>query len=192
MHTPNTASYALAEVFYSIQGEGHHTGMPAVFVRFAGCNLHCAFCDTDHSVKFRWTASEIVDEISTYATHNVIFTGGEPTLQPLYPLVELLHDTKHWVALETNGIIWPPDTLDWITVSPKRPMEYAAVCDEMKVLYYGQALDEYRPVRRLGHAEPLRFLQPISMQNIDETAQAVLEHPEWRLSLQTHKLIGLR
>ena len=185
--------YKLADIFYSIQGEGHYTGMPAIFVRFAGCNLQCTFCDTDHTLKFEASTMEIVREVARYPAKQVVLTGGEPMLQPIKYLLWVLHKHGYWVALETNGTIPEiPTMLDWVTASPKRPTEFTAVCDEMKVVYMGQALTGYQPKPRNAQRGVIKSLQPCSMQNISETVKTVKENPEWRLSVQVHKLIGLQ
>ena len=178
----------LHSIFYSIQGEGFHTGMPAVFVRFAGCNLACSWCDTDHSQQFSMSPHEIVAECKRYPSSNVILTGGEPMIQKIVPLVRLLHQFGFWVAIETNGTRPVPGCLDWITVSPKSPGRFK--CNELKLVYTGQDISQYEEVPRFC-CSVYRFLQPCSMENVDETVQMVKENPTWRLSLQTHKLIGI-
>ena len=178
----------LHSIFYSIQGEGFHTGMPAVFVRFAGCNLACSWCDTDHSLQFTMTPYEVSRFVLQWPARNIILTGGEPTVQDITPLVGMLQEAGCWVAIETNGTGALPLSLNWITTSPKAPGRFK--CDELKVVYEGQDLNQYSVIHRIGRPV-YQFLQPCSMENIDETVQAVKENPTWRLSLQTHKLIGI-
>ncbi len=176
------------EIFYSLQGEGFHTGTPAVFVRFSGCNLKCPFCDTQHEDGTLMTDEAIVEEVCRYPARMVILTGGEPSLWIDEGLVRLLHGAGKYICIETNGTRPLPPGIDWVTCSPKAG---GAVClermDEVKVVYQGQSLLPYEslPARHF-------FLQPCSGGNIAETVACVLRHPHWRLSLQTHKLIDIR
>lgn len=176
------------EIFYSLQGEGFHTGTPAIFIRFAGCNLRCSFCDTQHEAATPMTDRQILEAIAPYPARMVILTGGEPALQIDDALVDLLHQAGKYVCIETNGTTPLPEGIDWITCSPKRGGTLRiGRMDEVKVVYEGQDLTPYEnlPARHF-------FLQPCSGKNISETAQCVMLHPRWRLSLQTHKLIGIR
>ncbi len=176
------------EIFYSLQGEGFHTGTPAVFVRFSGCNLKCPFCDTQHEDGTLMTDEAIVEEVCRYPARMVILTGGEPSLWIDEGLVRLLHGAGKYICIETNGTRPLPPGINWVTCSPKAG---GAVClermDEVKVVYQGQSLLPYEslPARHF-------FLQPCSGGNIAETVACVLRHPHWRLSLQTHKLIDIR
>ena len=175
------------EIFYSLQGEGYHTGTPAVFVRFSGCNLKCGFCDTSHEKGVLMTDEEILAEVNRYPARMVILTGGEPSLWIDEELIALLHDSGKYVCIETNGTRPLPQGIDWVTCSPKRD---GMVCidrmDEVKVVYEGQDVCAYEhfPAKHF-------FLQPCSCANIEETVGCVLRHPSWRLSLQTHKLINI-
>lgn len=176
------------EIFYSLQGEGFHTGTPAVFVRFSGCNLRCPFCDTQHDNGDLCTNEDILHEVLKYPAHLVILTGGEPSLQIDQELVNLLHEAGKYISIETNGTHPLPEGIDWITCSPKEGGTVVLPrMDEVKVVYQGQDLTPYEtmPARHF-------FLQPCSGQNIRETVDCVLHHPRWRLSLQTHKLIDIR
>ena len=176
------------EIFYSLQGEGFHTGTPAVFVRFSGCNLHCPFCDTQHENGTFMTDDEILSRILEYPAQMVILTGGEPSLFIDETFIELLHRAGKYISIETNGTHLLPAGIDWVTCSPK---EGGAVVlphmNELKVVYQGQDLTPYESMPA-DHF----FLQPCSGQNIPETIQTVLQHPHWRLSLQTHKLVGIQ
>jgi len=202
VHEPEPR-YDLNEIFYSIQGEGRWTGRPAIFVRFAGCNLACEWCDTDHSKQSELTLQQLSDYIESEAKgstmetwcESVILTGGEPTLQNLEPLALKLKRQGYWIAIETNGTGEVPDRVSWVTVSPKEAGTYT--CDELKLVYTGEEnLDLYIPARRPGSwTQPQRFLQPCwrpGKMNIEETVQKVKENPTWHLSIQTHKLIGVR
>ena len=159
------------EIFYSLQGEGFHTGTPAVFVRFSGCDLKCPFCDTRH-------------EEGT----QMILTGGEPSLWIDGTLVDLLHRAGKYICIETNGTRPLPEGIDWVTCSPKEGGVLKLVrMDEVKVVYEGQDLTPYEQLPAAHF-----FLQPCSCQNTAETVACVLAHPRWRLSLQPHKLIDIQ
>lgn len=176
------------EIFYSLQGEGYHTGTPAVFVRFSGCNLKCPFCDTHHEEGTRMTDEAILTEVQKYPARMVILTGGEPSLWIDGAFVELLHRAGKYVCIETNGTRLLPENIDWVTCSPKQggTLKLARM-DEVKVVYEGQDLTSYELLPAMHF-----FLQPCSCQNIVETVACVLAHPRWRLSLQTHKLIDIQ
>ena len=209
-------SYAVKEIFYTLQGEGMHAGRPAVFCRFAGCNLWsgreadraqavCRFCDTDFvgtdgvgGGKFA-SAEDLADEIAGYwpATHTgerfVVCTGGEPLLQLDAPLIEALHRRKFFIAVETNGTVQPPAGLDWVCVSPKAGSTLAVTGgDELKVVF-PQAVDP-RSYDALAFRH--RFIQPKdgadAAASLDAAIRFCQQNPAWRLSLQTHKLIGIR
>ena len=175
------------EIFYSLQGEGFHTGTPAVFVRFSGCNQKCGFCDTRHEEGRMMTDDEIVSEVSAYPCRMVILTGGEPGMWIDSELIAALHAAGKYIAIETNGTCVLPDGIDWITCSPK---EGAILkihhMDEVKVVYTGQDVSPY-----LGLSAKHHFPQPCSGQNTNEVIAYIKEHPQWRLSLQTHKLIDI-
>jgi len=176
------------EIFYSLQGEGFHTGTPAVFIRFSGCNLHCPFCDTQHENGVMMTDEEILTEVVKYPAKMVILTGGEPGLWIDESLVNVLHHIGKYITIETNGTRTLPKGIDWITCSPKENADVVLDrIDELKVVYTGQPLNIYDK-----YTTKCRFLQPCSNKNIQETIDCVKQHPEWRLSLQTHLLIGIR
>ena len=209
-------SYAVKEIFLTLQGEGAHAGRAAVFCRFSGCNLWsgreedrasaiCQFCDTDFvgsngTLGGRYaSADELADTIAAQwrgddRNRYVVLTGGEPLLQVDAALIAALHGHGFAIAVETNGTIEAPEGLDWICVSPK--------AGSRLVLRHGHELKLVYP--QVG-AEPECFadlaferfsLQPMDGPDIAEnTARAVsycLNHPRWRLSLQTHKTIGIR
>ena len=108
------------EIFYSLQGEGYHTGTPAVFIRFSGCNLKCLFCDTQHEDGILMSDEDIVTEVSRYPAATVILTGGEPSLWIDREFVDCLHQAGKYVCIETNGTRPLPDNIDWVTCSPKQ------------------------------------------------------------------------
>ncbi len=210
--------YAVKEIYYTLQGEGAQAGRPAVFCRFAGCNLWtgreadratavCTFCDTDFvgtdgpgggkfseaealaaAVAAAWPGSR-----GGRARPYVVCTGGEPLLQLDAPLVEALHAQGFEVAVETNGTRRPPPGIDWICVSPKAGAELVVQRgDELKLVFpQPGALPE-----RFAHLDFDRFfLQPMDgpdlERNTREALAYCLAHPQWRLSLQTHKLLAI-
>lgn len=175
------------EIFYSLQGEGFHTGTPAVFVRFSGCNLQCVFCDTDHAEGVMMSDKEILAEVLKYPAKMVILTGGEPGLWIDEPLVNLLHQADKYVCIETNGTQSLPPGIDWITCSPKQRAGLQLVrADEIKVVFEGQDVSVYEKIPARHY-----FLQPCSGKNTSQVVEYVLEHPVWKLSLQTHRLINI-
>ncbi len=195
--------FRINEIFHSLQGEGYHTGTPAVFVRFSGCNLHCRFCDTQHQEGKMMTLQAIVDEINKYPNAPlIVLTGGEPSLfiDEVF-VAELKIKTCKFIAIETNGTRQLPSNLDWVTLSPKTGFEGGDAepcvlkqCDELKVVYLGQDLRQY-----VGINANHRFLQPCfsddaeqRQSNMQACVEAVMQHPGWRLSLQTHRLLGIR
>lgn len=186
------------EIFYSLQGEGRHTGTPAVFVRLSGCNLKCAFCDTDHSGFREMTEEEIVGKAAAYPSRFVVITGGEPTLQLTASLAEKLHAAGFYIAIETNGTCRLPEgcRIDWITCSPKYKPVILERIDELKVVYEGDdsAVDRYAAL----NAREFR-LQPCDVGDDKKNREFLqgaigycLNHPKWKLSLQTHKIINVR
>lgn len=177
------------EIFYSLQGEGYHTGTPAVFLRLSGCNLRCPFCDTDHSGGTEMAHGEILERVLRYPSRHIVITGGEPSLQIDSYLVEILHSAGFYIQIETNGTRPIPEDIDWVTCSPKE--EGTVVLDridELKVVYTGQDVEEIAS----RHAATHYFLQPCSGANIAGTVDYILRNPHWRLSLQTHKLIDIQ
>lgn len=187
------------EIFYSLQGEGCYSGTPAVFIRLSGCNLRCPFCDTQHESGTEMSEAEIVEVLKQWPTRFVVLTGGEPLLQITE---KFLYELRHYfVAVETNGTQPLIEGLDWITLSPKdewlgeRARPVLDWTDELKVLYDG-AND---PSRYDYIRAECRSLQPIDTGNMKLNAiirqKAVdycLQHPEWSLSLQIHKILKIR
>ncbi len=187
--------YKVNEIFYSVQGEGFHTGEPAVFVRFSGCNLSCPWCDTKgHENGTFYTADALEHEVLQCSGGDrlhvkVILTGGEPTLQ-LSEEEELFRG--FYRCIETNGTRRPPSWIDWVTVSPKDGFLPAFTPDELKIIFEPGREAWYD---RLSAFSCMKYLQPMEQNgrmNIQETVAYVLAHPVFRLSLQTHKLIGVR
>lgn len=209
--------YAVKEIFYTLQGEGAQTGRASVFCRFAGCNLWsgreadrasaiCKFCDTDFADtngpgggKFASaeTLAAAIEEKwpgdKARGRRYVVCTGGEPLLQLDPPLIDALHERGFEIAVETNGTCIAPPGLDWICVSPKAGSELRQKSGDELKLVFPQAGAE--PERFIGLTFRHFFLQPMDGPERDANTQAALrycmEHPQWRLSLQTHKLLGI-
>ena len=198
-----TAEYPIVEIFHSVQGEGYHAGMPHVFVRFGTCNLRCSWCDTDFDTFETMNALDILGEILKFNCKRVIFTGGEPMLHDLWPLHRLLKGRGFNLSIESNGTILIPEGLiDWICISPKDQVYPNSIIrqrfgDELKVVYCGQDLQMYDDLK-VGFTH--HFLQPCYLDTatvsengvmFQETEQVVKDHNGWRLSLQTHKWMGI-
>jgi len=213
-------SYTVKEIFYTLQGEGANTGRAAVFLRFAGCNLWtgresdreaavCQFCDTDFvgsdgegGGRFE-TAADLASAVDSHWAglansekhpRLVVCTGGEPLLQLDTPLIDALHAVAFEIAVETNGTLSAPAGIDWLCVSPKAGSEIVLTSgSELKLVFPQAGLDpeEFTPFN-FQHF----FLQPMDGPNVVENTRAVvdycLRHPQWRISLQTHKLLGIR
>jgi 7-carboxy-7-deazaguanine synthase len=207
--------YTVKEIFYTLQGEGANTGKPAVFCRFAGCNLWngreadresavCRFCDTDfvgtdgaRGGKFP-NAEALADVIAdtwrgTGGDKLVVCTGGEPLLQLDSPLIGAFHARGFQVAVETNGTIAPPPGIDWLCVSPKADADLAVSAgDELKLIFpqAGSAPTRYEHLH-FSHW----FLQPMDGPDREAHTKAAVDyclaHPKWRLSLQTHKVLNI-
>jgi len=185
------------EIFYSLQGEGLHTGTPAVFLRLSGCNLKCPFCDTQHNSYVEMTEQEIADKVSEYPARTIIITGGEPLLQLTASLTRKLHQAGFSIHLETNGSMPLPEEaeIDWITCSPKEGADVVIPkIDELKVVYMNQDMSQYDHLR----AKEYR-LQPLDTGNeqknatiCQQTIKYILDNPNWKLSLQTHKILNVR
>jgi 7-carboxy-7-deazaguanine synthase len=211
-------AYAVKEIFYTLQGEGANAGRPAVFCRFAGCNLWsghekdragavCTFCDTDFvgtdgdgGGKFRGAVDLAAAVAEKWPRANgrsrplVVCTGGEPLLQMDSALIAALHVADFEIAVETNGTLEPPEGIDWICVSPKAGSTTVLLRGNELKLVYPQP--EAQPDRFADADFEHFFLQPMDGPELDaniaRTVEYCLEHPQWRLSLQTHKIVGIR
>lgn len=223
---------ALVEKFYTLQGEGYHSGRAAVFVRFAGCNLDCVFadgsiCDTPwRSANEKWRLDDLVDWVQQQAPADgelpmVVLTGGEPTMAPRFAaLVRALRDRGFYVAVESNGTIWKPvlTEVDWLVVSPKDEVDHADPLDEPDVdpMVGVRPPDEYRYV--IGHRRAPKppywtaqahYVSPAVHSDgtgtshmggfpgfaegaVERCLEIVREDPRWKLSVQTHKFLGVR
>lgn len=177
------------DIFYSVQGEGFHTGIPAVFIRLAGCNRRCPFCDTDFTSFTEMTEAEIVEAACRYPAKTVIITGGEPALQLTASLVDALHAAGRRVHVETNGSLPLPENIDWVTCSPKDAPFKISRIDELKLLYT-EASDPQQIASMLPKAK-VYSLQPVWGSDPAPVFNYVLNHPHWQLSLQTHKFINI-
>ena len=205
--------YKVNEIFFTLQGEGAHSGIPAVFVRFSGCNLRCPWCDTDFTNYTPMTAEQIVKEVrELYDMPNerhkmCVRTGGEPSLQVDKPLIDALHDAGFYICIETNGTRPLPQGIDWITCSPKEGTKIALKqVNEVKVVFTGTYDPQvWREQLKAEHwlLQPLRYTGEWLMENVDawendrndnldDTVRYILTHPFWRLSIQLHKIVGLR
>ena len=184
------------EIFYSLQGEGRFTGTPAVFLRFSGCNQNCDFCDTHHQQFVEMTETEIVNAISSYPARHIVLTGGEPSLQITPSLIQKLHNAGFFIQMETNGSVMIDNNcnIDWCTVSPKALPVVIEKIDELKVVFWGQDITEWEemPVKEYR-------LQPLDTKDekrnseiLSLTMDYILKHPQWSLSLQTHKILDIR
>ena len=210
-------TYTVKEIFHTLQGEGANTGRAAVFCRFAGCNLWsgheadraqavCRFCDTDFvgidgtlGGKYPDTATLAAAIAAEWPSSNnckrfVVLTGGEPLLQVDRPLIDALHDQRFEVAVETNGTVDAPANLDWICVSPKSTAPLRVLeGNELKVVV-PQADVDLLALERLHFQH--HFVQPMDGPALAQNTQWAIDwcrqHPTWRLSVQTHKLIGIR
>jgi len=185
------------EIFYSLQGEGQYTGTPAVFVRFAGCNLRCSFCDTEFTSYTEMSEEEILSAVLQYPTNTVILTGGEPTLQLTTSLLNLFAYNCRNVHIETNGTHQLPEgPISWVTCSPKYAPLYIQRIDELKVVYQGQDMSQYDaivPRPKVFSLQPCDTGDPERNKEIlAQTIDYILKHPQWKLSLQTHKILNVR
>tara|TARA_B100001250_G_scaffold29241_1_gene24002 strand:+ start:1383 stop:2015 length:633 start_codon:yes stop_codon:yes gene_type:complete len=207
--------YSVKEIYYTLQGEGYHTGRPAIFIRFSGCNLWtghekdrsgaiCDWCDTDfvgtdgiNGGKF--SVEEIINIINSLWKGNilsepyVVCTGGEPLLQMDDSLIKALHKAGFEIGLETNGTMIPPDGIDWICVSPKANADLILKNgNELKVVYPQCGMNpRIHEKLKFDHF----YIQPMDgvdqEDNIKRSEKFVLDHPQWKLSLQTHKIMGI-
>lgn len=212
-------SYAVKEMFLTLQGEGVHAGRRAVFVRFAGCNLWsglerdrataiCQFCDTDFigmdgegGGRFK-TASDLAKAVAgtwgdDQESRFVVLTGGEPMLQVDQILIDALHAEGFFIAIESNGTLAVPRTIDWICISPKAQSETVQRSGDELKLVWPQDDSDWQDMESWSFANLL--LQPkdaiadpaASQDNLEQAIAFVQAHPKWRLSLQTHKILGL-
>ena len=207
--------YTIKEIYYTLQGEGYHTGRPAIFIRFSGCNLWsgkekdrkkaiCNWCDTDFlgtngANGGKYSAKNIKKKILDLWPLNieslpyVILTGGEPLLQIDDKLIRNIHEAGFEIGLETNGTLNPPDGIDWICVSPKANTDLILVKgNELKVVYPQSGINpKIYEKMQFEHF----FIQPMDGTNQQKTTKKskdfVMKNPVWKLSIQTHKILGI-
>lgn len=218
--------YSLVDIFSSLQGEGANAGTPATFIRLAGCNLACPWCDTDVNEKFKMSLDEIIARVAHYHNALVVVTGGEPSINPaLAQLVKALHDCNKRVALETNGIRAPAcaDDFDYIAVSPKSEYESRYIdtvmlrkADEVRIVATGEEIAPFcrkmrelisarryyiSPLEKDGHIHYRRavnLLLRLNRNRLSGMAAAAPSasmhslYPPWSLSIQLHKVLGIK
>jgi len=192
-------SLKIKEIFYSLQGEGGRQGEASIFIRLSDCNLNCEFCDTDFSGGKMMDLQEILNIIRSFPCSWIVWTGGEPTLQLSSEIVSFFKKEGYFQAIESNGTRKLPTGLDYISISPKG--NYSSL------ISINPQVDEIRLPVKAGQAIPdiadfpsakNYFLSPIfsseeteTHENIEYCVQFIRQHPQWRLSLQIHKLIGI-
>ena len=211
-------TYSVREMYYTLQGEGAHTGRPAVFLRFAGCNLWsgreadraraiCKFCDTEFvgtggpgGGKFETAAELAAAVVSSWPGGSndgryVVCTDGEPLLQLDEAAIDALHEAGFEIGVESNGTIEAPRGIDWLCISPKADAGLAQKSGDELKLVYPQREPEVQPERFAGLQFEHFFLQPLHDKDVAANTQSTIEYclqnPQWKLSLQTHKLVGI-
>ena len=213
-------TYYVQEIFYSLKGEGLWTGTPMSFIRLSGCNLNCEFCDTVHDRQKPMTINEIIEEVLKYPSYKVVLTGGEPLIQPVEELLNILHDHRFSVHLETNGTQPIQDSFyqfDWIAVSPKSPVETLSkitfrLADEIKFLCGLPGWEEYidEVMMKMVVLQKARlYLMPLAKAkffyhglnrsreelidvNIETAKNYCLNHPEFSFCVQLHKVLCIK
>ena len=207
--------YTVKEIYFTLQGEGYHTGRPAVFIRFTGCNLWtglewdrqsaiCDWCDTDfvgtdgpNGGKYSTTEiTNIITDLwpeSQSSRPYIVCTGGEPLLQMDNTLIETIHDAGFEIGLETNGTMLPPQGIDWICVSPKSKADFILKKgNELKIVFPQSGIN---PRQHENLEFDHFFIQPMDgkkqKENIKKSEEFVFKYPQWKLSLQTHKIVGI-
>lgn len=199
-------TYRINEIFYTLQGEGHWTGSPAVFIRFSGCNLWsglekdraaaiCQFCDTNFTDYTEYTLRELITEIRAASAECgfVVLTGGEPALHVDGDLIDELSNWGYYIAVETNGTKPLPPGVDWVCVSPKTPRIRVESADELKLVFpQRRVTPDMFDVSHFTHA----WISPMDGPELDKNTVAAIEfvkaNPAWRLNTQAHKRIGIR
>nr|WP_257812021.1 7-carboxy-7-deazaguanine synthase QueE [Aggregatibacter actinomycetemcomitans] len=199
-------SYNIVEIFESLQGEGFNTGMPCIFVRFGKCNLTCPWCDTNYNQFERMTLAQVMEEVRSFSSKNIIITGGEPTIvQNIEILLEQMKSEGYFLAIETNGLKPIPPQIDYIATSPKRlyPNKYERRCidfaHEVRIVADENVMAFCELIEDKIRAERY-YLSPCEINgkmNLLETITQLgqlnqrVNRPKWLLSVQTHKLIGI-
>lgn len=194
------------EIFYSLQGEGLRAGIPSIFIRLSHCNLDCWFCDTDWSKGDEMTLNEIYEVVTEFPCKNIIWTGGEPTLQLSSDIVKFFKERGYFQSIETNGTNVPPDGLDYIACSPK------VNSSVLKIMFANHKVNEFRfPVEFGGNIPEISTLPPadayllsplflgtekqrfeLMQENLEYCIEMILKNPGYRLSIQQHKIWNVR
>jgi organic radical activating enzyme len=194
-------------IFYTIQGEGSFVGTPAIFIRLSDCNLACSFCDTEFLSGDQMDEQEILEEIFNYDCKFIVLTGGEPSMQDIGTLCELLKEEDYYITMETNGMFEPvTNKIDWICLSPKSSFKHIKLkeCHDLKfVVKKGDVLPKipkdfkHRQLfispenETSGEHIGLKACTGLNKENLDYCVDLIKENPNWRLNLQTHKIIGV-
>jgi organic radical activating enzyme len=190
------------EIFYSLQGEGYHTGQAAIFVRFSGCNLKCPFCDTNFNGYIEMTEGELIDKIREYPAKFVVFTGGEPTFQVTKGLCKMLHSLGYYLAIETNGMMPTVFDMDWVTLSPKNLYVKGAdplivQANELKIVMDDKVDPELFKYPNIK--VDYKYIQPCdtgdkerNQKILQRCVDFIKENPDWTLSLQTQKILNIK
>ena len=192
--------YSINEIFYSVEGEGFFSGCPAVFVRLAGCSMHCTWCDTKYAQKinFSLTSTQILKKIAAYPCKAVVLTGGEPTERDLTPLLKILKKNKYQIHLETNGSnLIDTKLIDFCTVSPKAYINSKMLKKADAVKYITDTkttLKEIESLQKILNTKTLFYLQPKnnSKENIKQCLKLIKQKPNLRLSVQLHKFLNIK
>ncbi|MCK5520189.1 7-carboxy-7-deazaguanine synthase QueE [bacterium] len=197
--------YSVNDIFYSIQGEGYWTGTAAIFVRFAHCNLSCSFCDTEFESFTNMSLDKILKKIKEYPSKHLVLTGGEPLMRDISFLCDVFKKNNYFIQVETNGMYAIGDaSIDWISMSPKNDKIVLKNVQELKVL-----LKENEKIPDYSHIEAEHYyLSPLNLghdrktgtfeshefdyKSADWCYRQVLKYPHWKMSVQLHKLIGVK
>jgi organic radical activating enzyme len=180
------------EIFYSIQGEGANAGMPAIFIRLSGCNLKCPYCDTDHNDYREYSIKELIEKIENFDCRNIIWTGGEPTLQLTDEILE--HFKGYYHCIETNGTNKVPSLIDYVVCSPKIKRKLMANfkdgVDELR--YPIKEGDKLPDISKVPHASHY-YVSPVDItkRNINYCIKLIKKNPQWKISVQMHKLLKI-
>lgn len=188
--------YKINEIFESIQGEGGNAGKLSIFIRFAGCNMSCDFCDTNFDSYTEMTIDEIYDEVLKYNSRTIVFTGGEPMLQLDAELCQIFQKNYYYIQIETNGSIKINFDVDKITVSPKDPNKWnQKTGNDLKFLVNHKDIDLLDQIYDDCIFDNY-YVQPIDgfdyQANVDKCIELIKQHPDWKLSLQIHKILKIK
>ncbi|MDR0754555.1 MAG: 7-carboxy-7-deazaguanine synthase QueE [Prevotellaceae bacterium] len=189
----NAIRLKINEIFYSLQGEGANAGMPAIFIRFAGCNLKCDFCDTRHEDYKMYSIEEVIKKIKVFDCKNIIWTGGEPTLQLTDEV--LIHFKEYYHCIETNGTNKVPSLINYVVCSPKVKRNLLTnFKNGVNELRYPIKEGDILPcISKIPQAKHY-YISPIdaNRRNINYCIKLIKENPQWKLSLQMHKILKIR